>query len=936
MDAAAQEAELERLESPHVAARMAQRARLPAFERRDELLAAVDACTNVLVVSGETGCGKTTQLPQFVLERALACGDASVTGILCTQPRRISAISVAARVAQERGEELGESVGYQIRLEARRSAATRLLFCTTGVLLRRLAVEPTLDSVSHVFVDEIHERGMNEDFLLVVLRDLLPRRPDLKIVLMSATLDAGLFAAYFGGAPVAHIPGFTYNVRTLFLEDALEAFGTRLVVSPPDARMDGFGGFGKRRGRFGGGRREPTPGYNPDEDEDGGDVLDSTEDGADDPSWASLSRHTRESLGNWRRRCAGDDGVDVDLVKNLVATLVATCDPADPDGDGAILVFLTGWDEITKVNDLMRADPLLGDRTKCAVLPLHGAMPTANQREIFDRPPRGVRKIILSTNIAETSITIDDVTHVVDCGKSKEKTYDALNNLACLQPAWISKASAHQRRGRAGRVREGVCYRLYTKAQHAKMADHATPELLRTPLEELCLTIKSLGLGLCEPFIARALQPPEPKSVHNAIELLITIGALSRRTEELTPLGRHLAALPVDPRVGKMLVTAATFGCLSPALTIAAGMAYKDPFVLPMDKKHQADAVRRRLAGDTRSDHIALVRAFEGWTRARRDGGNREGWEYCRRNFLSGNTLELMSDMRRQFADLLHGIGFLPDGARSADRVDAAHNRHAADVAMLRAVICAGMYPRLVSVRPRGRRNELKTHEDGVVECHPSSVNSEFGVSFPFPWLVYCEKVKTSGVYIRDSTCVPAYAVLLLGGDLDEEPDGTAGGAAGDGDDDVGIRVCGGHYTFSAPRDVLALVRKLRREIDSLLDAKARNPGLGGFGCGFVDAMRALVADEEHRAYGGDDRGRDRGAGGGDRGGGWGRRGGRGGFGGAPGTSGGDWECVNGCGLVFGGKRSCFRCGAPREGDRGDGGRGGLGGGPPAPRHVRF
>ena len=145
-------------------------------------------------------------------------------------------------------------------------------------------------------------------------------------------------------------------MRTLFLEDALEAFGTRLVVSPPDARRDGFGGFGKRRGRFGGGRREPTPGYNPDEDEDGGDVLDSTEDGADDPSWASLSRHTRESLGNWRRRCAGDDGVDVDLVKNLVATLVATCDPADPDGDGAILVFLTGWDEITKVNDLMRAD----------------------------------------------------------------------------------------------------------------------------------------------------------------------------------------------------------------------------------------------------------------------------------------------------------------------------------------------------------------------------------------------------------------------------------------------------------------------------------------------------------------------------------------------------------------------------------------------------
>ena len=330
---------------------------------------------------------------------------------------------------------------------------------------------------------------------------------------------------------------------------------------------------------------EPTLGYNPDEDEDGGDVLDSTEDGADDPSWASLSRHTRESLGNWLASVrGGTTGLDADLVKNLVATLVAGHDPADPDGDGAILVFLTGWDEITKVNDLMRADRSVGDRTRCVVLPLHGAMPTANQREIFDRPAHG-RSQDHPLHQHRRDVHHDRRRHARRRLRQEQgEDVRRFEHLACLQPAWISKASAHQRRGRAGRVREGVCYRLYTRAQHAKMADHATPELLRTPLEELCLTIKSLGLGLCEPFIARALQPPEPKSVHNAIELLITIGALSRRTEELTPLGRHLAALPVDPRVGKMLVTAATFGCLSPALTIAAGMAYKDPFVLPMDR----------------------------------------------------------------------------------------------------------------------------------------------------------------------------------------------------------------------------------------------------------------------------------------------------------------------------------------------------------------
>ena len=445
VDAAVAEAEAKRRASPRVIAAEAQRARLPAFDKRDELLAAVDGA-QVLVVSGETGCGKTTQLPQFVLERALAGGDASVTGILCTQPRRISAISVAARVAQERGEDLGESVGYQIRLEAKRSKRTRLLFCTTGVLLRRLATEPTLASVSHVFVDEIHERGMNEDFLLVVLRDLLPKRPDLKVVLMSATLDAESFAKYFDGAPLCHIPGFTYPVEELFLEDALEAFRGNLAVPPPDNGHGGGGTWGGRRKRFGRQNNAPALGYNPDED-DGDEGAEGAE-GADedDPSWACLSRGTQESLRHWRRRCALDDKVDVDLVKNLVAEIVADPAPDGEDSDGAILVFLTGWDEITKLNDLMRADRILGDPRQCVVLPLHGAMPTANQREIFDKPPPGVRKIILSTNIAETSITIDDITHVVDCGKAKEKTYDALNNLACLKPAWISKASAHQRR----------------------------------------------------------------------------------------------------------------------------------------------------------------------------------------------------------------------------------------------------------------------------------------------------------------------------------------------------------------------------------------------------------------------------------------------------------------------------------------------------------
>lgn len=370
-----------------------------------------------------------------------------------------------------------------------------------------------------------------------------------------------------------------------------------------------------------------------------------------------------------------------------------------------------------------------------------------------------------------------------------------------------------------------------------------------------------------------------------------------------------------------------------------------------MDKKHLADAVRRQLAGDTHSDHIALVRAFEGWTRARADGGVRCGWDYARRHFLSGNTLELMSDMRRQFAELLHAIGFLPDGARTADHVDASHNRHARDVSMLRAVMCAGMYPRLVSIRKRGKRNELATHEDGKVECHPGSVNSVFGTNFPFPWLVYGEKVKTSGVYVRDSTCVPAYAALLLGGDFETDaevadPDSSTKNPDSSTEPDVGIKICGGNYTFSAPRNVLTLIRGLRRELDRLLDAKSRDPGLDLERSGsakVVDALRTLLAEEERVAYGGGSqadtwrRGSEFGDGD-SRGGGYTYGGGRGGGSFGRGRGGGnsrgvsDWECPGGCGWVFGHKRRCFRCGVPRDG----GGDGFVGGHRDGPGHTRF
>ncbi|XP_037450791.1 DExH-box ATP-dependent RNA helicase DExH1-like isoform X1 [Triticum dicoccoides] len=765
------------------------REKLPAFKAREEFLKAV-AANQVLVISGETGCGKTTQLPQFILEEEIDNLRGADCSIICTQPRRISAISVAARVGSERGEELGETVGYQIRLESKRSTQTRLLFCTTGVLLRKLVQEPDLVGVSHLLVDEIHERGMSEDFLIIILRDLLPRRPDLRLVLMSATINAELFSKYFGDAPIMHIPGFTFPVAELFLEDILEK--TQYKIK---SERDNFQGNSRKK-RLASVKNDP--------------LADIFEDVDISKEYGNYSITTRQSLEAW-----SVTELDLSLVEGTIEYICRH------EGEGAILVFLTGWDEISKLLDKIKGNNLLGNSNKFLVLPLHGSMPTVNQREIFDRAPANMRKIVLATNIAESSITIDDVVYVIDCGKAKETSYDALNKLACLLPSWISKASAHQRRGRAGRVQPGVCYRLYPKVIHAAMPQFQLPEILRTPLQELCLTIKSLQLGAVASFLAKSLQPPDPLSVKNAIELLKTIGALDD-LEELTYLGRHLCTLPLDPNIGKMLLIGSVFQCLDPALTIAAALAYRNPFVLPIDRKEEADAVKRSFAGDSCSDHIALLKAFEAWKEAKRSGRERS---FCWENFLSPMTLKMMDGMRNQFFDLLSDIGFV-----SKTRGVKAYNHYGKDLEMVSAVLCAGLYPNVIQCKRRGKRTAFYTKDVGKVDIHPSSVNA--GVQqFPLPYLVYSEKVKTASIYVRDSTNISDYALLLFGGSL--RPSNTG----------EGIEMLGGYLHFSAPKRIIELIQRLRGELDKLLQRKIEEPALDIFseGKGVVAAAIELL-----------------------------------------------------------------------------------------------
>jgi HrpA-like RNA helicase len=808
-----------------------QRRSLPAWRMSRTIVDAV-AQNRVVVVQGETGCGKTTQIPQFLLDAEREEGEGE-PNIVCTQPRRISALSVAERVADERGERVGErSVGWQIRLENSASVDTRLLFCTTGILLRKLHGDPLLlgansgqnygsnsvrpgvsrigtwnRAITHVIVDEIHERSLDSDFLLVLLRDMLLQRSDLRVILMSATLNAEKFHAFFseaaeeGNFTVARveIPGFTFPVRELFLEDVLEQ--TRYVPAVHEAgsldrngRGGGRRGRGPGRGRGGRGRRGDNNGWN-----------------ATQETPTATSGHEQgllRTLQNPSHRDSGYDAqtvnsitsmyrdaelgcvsfspefsrgpLDLDLVLDAVLYVCRDLAPvedkrlaAESPGrspPGAILVFLPGWGEISELMERLE-QAASSERLRLRVLGLHSQVSMQNQRRVFDPPPTGTRKVVVATNIAETSITIDDVVYVIDAGKHKHKTYDASANVACLLPAWISRASARQRAGRAGRVRAGVCLHLYPKFLHDEvLEDFESPELLRTPLAEVCLQIALLELGPARSFLARAPDPPQPSAIVHALSLLRRIGALhpenaTNGPERLTHLGRHLAKLPVNPQLGKMLLMGSLLGVAEPVLIIAAALGYgRSPFVLPMNDRDRSavDAAKQRFAGRQQSDHVMLLRVFDEWERVA--GHSRAASsKFARDNWLSQNSLEMIQQIKSQFTRYLRDEGFplLPRRA-SDDRSDIA------ELPLISAVVAGGLWPNAARADAKGGRRlrtACMTGMFGRVLPHPSSVNAPIAMRdvMRHHWMVYLDKTRgLSGLMLNDCGCVPGLALLLF------------------------------------------------------------------------------------------------------------------------------------------------------------------------------
>ncbi|GAV85634.1 dsrm domain-containing protein/DEAD domain-containing protein/Helicase_C domain-containing protein/HA2 domain-containing protein/OB_NTP_bind domain-containing protein [Cephalotus follicularis] len=764
------------LESPEGKKMLDLRKSLPAFKEKERLLQAI-ARNQVIVISGETGCGKTTQIPQYVLESEIESGRGAFCSIICTQPRRISAMSVAERVSSERGEPLGETVGYKVRLEGMKGKNTHLLFCTSGILLRRLLSDHKLEGITHVFVDEIHERGMNEDFLLIVLKDLLPRRQDLRLILMSATLNAELFSNYFGGAPTIHVPGFTYPVRAHFLEDVLEMTGYKLTSFN---QIDDYG-----QDKMWKTHKQLVPRKRKNQ------ITALVEDALNKSSYESYSPRVRDSLACWLPDCIGFNLIE--------AVLCHICRKERP---GAVLVFMTGWEDISCLRDQLKAHPLLGDPNRVLLITCHGSMATSEQKLIFAKAALNVRKVVLATNMAEASITINDIVFVVDCGKAKETTYDALNNTPCLLPSWISQASARQRKGRAGRVQPGECYHLYPKCVYEAFAEFQLPELLRTPLNSLCLQIKSLQVGSIGDFLSAALQPPEPLAVQNAIDFLKMIGSLDEK-ENLTDLGKFLSMLPVDPKLGKMLVMGSIFRCFDPVLTIVSGLSVRDPFLLPQDKKDLAGTAKSRFSAKDYSDHMAVVRAYEGWKDAEREGSS---YEYCWRNFLSAQTLQAIHSLRKQFSFILKDAGLLDDDVGTNNRLS--HNQ-----SLVRAIICSGLFPGIASVVHRETSMSFKTMDDGQVLLYANSVNARYQ-TITYPWLVFGEKVKVNAVFIRDSTGVSDSILMLFGGVL------CPGVQAGH------LKMLDGYIDFFMDPSLAECYMKIKQELDKLLQKKFQDPSV--------------------------------------------------------------------------------------------------------------
>ncbi|KAL5704172.1 RNA helicase [Ranunculus cassubicifolius] len=846
------------------------RAALPIAGLKGEILQLLKE-NDVLVVCGETGCGKTTQVPQFILDDMIEAGLGGYSNIVCTQPRRIAAISVAERVADERCEPPpgsdGSLVGFQVRLDSARHERTKLLFCTTGILLRKLAGDKNLDDVTHVIVDEVHERSLLGDFLLVILKNLIEKQSarnarKLKVILMSATVDSSLFSRYFGNCPVLTAQGRTHPVSSYFLEDIYESLEYCLASDCPASLRHMTPTKEKLRSNTVDNHRGKKNLVLSSWGDDSQLYESYVNPNYDASAYVSYSERTRENLKD-----LNEDVIDYDLLEDLVCHIDET-QPA-----GAILIFLPGVAEIYMLHDRLLASYQFRGNSSEWLLPLHSSLASIDQKKVFLSPPENTRKVIIATDIAETSITIDDVIYVIDCGKHKEQRYNPQKKLSSMVEDWISRANARQRRGRAGRVKPGICFCLYTRHRFENlMRPYQAPEILRMPLMELCLQVKSLSLGYIKSFLMKAIEPPREEAMTSALSTLYEVGAIEG-DEELTPLGYHLAKLPVDVLIGKMMIYGGIFCCLSPILSISACLSYKSPFTYPKEERQRVELTKQTLLtdkvdglscsnqGDMQSDHIVMVVAYNKWARILREQGVKAAQNFCGSHFLSSSVMYMIRDMRIQFGSLLADIGIinLPKALQTGkmkDKLDQwfsdmtqPFNKYSHHSSIVKSILCAGLYPNVAAteegildvastknLKLASRPTTAKGHplwfdRRREVFIHPSSINSQVK-TFQYPFLAYLEKVETNKVFLRDTSIISPYSILLFGGSINILHQ-------------TGQVTIDGWLKLNAPAQTAVLFKELRLTLHSVLKELIRNPEKAAVENEIIRSLVHLLLEED-------------------------------------------------------------------------------------------